>query len=145
VGAKAALVSGTLEITDPLNRADLAVTTDDTVLGAPVAGAPTAFTTPNTVGASTPNTNQLVGNATGLTLITALTSGKVTSFTVGSKTFTYTAGGASTVGSLINAINTPSTDAAGLATSQSIQPIPRLYSEPTPTRLQPVRPPPTSS
>jgi flagellin len=114
VGAKAALVSGTLEITDPLNRADLAVTTDDTVLGAPVAGAPTAFTTPNTVGASTPNTNQLVGNATGLTLITALTSGKVTSFTVGSKTFTYTAGGASTVGSLINAINTPSTDAAGL-------------------------------
>jgi flagellin len=114
VGAKAAPVGGQVAITDPQNRADLTVTTDDTVLGAPVAGAPTAFTTPNTAGTSAPNTNQLVGNATALTLTTALTSGAVTSFTVGSKTFTFTAGGASTVGSLINAINTPGSDAAGL-------------------------------
>jgi flagellin len=114
VGAKAALVGGQVAITDPLNRADLAVTTDDTVLGAPVSGAPTAFTIPNTAGTSAPNTNQLVGNAAGLLLTTALTSGAVTSFTVGSKTFTFTAGGASTIGSLINAINTPGTDPAGL-------------------------------
>jgi flagellin len=114
VGAKAALVGGQVAITDPLNRADLAVTTDDTVLGAPVSGAPTAFTTPNTAGTSAPNTNQLVGNATGLTLTSALTNGDITSFTVGSKTFTYTAGATSTVGSLINAINTPSSDPAGL-------------------------------
>jgi flagellin len=114
VGAKAALVGGQVVVTDPLNRADLAVTTDDTVLGAPVSGAPTAFTTPNTVGTSTPDTNELVGNATALALTTALTNGAVTSFTVGSKTFTFTAGGASTVGTLINAINTPSTDPAGL-------------------------------
>jgi flagellin len=113
VGAKAALVGGQVAITDPLNRADLAVTTDDTVLGAPVSGAPTAFTTPNTAGTSAPNTNQLVGNATGLTLTSALTNGDITSFTVGSKTFTYTAGATSTVGSLINAINTPSSDPAG--------------------------------
>jgi flagellin len=115
VGAKAALVGGQVAITDPLNRADLAVTTDDTVLGAPVSGAPTAFTTPNTAGTSAPDTNQLVGNAAALTLTSALTNGAVTSFTVGSKTFSFTAGGASTVGSLINAINTPSTDAAGLS------------------------------
>src|SRR5208283_1162422 len=48
VGAKAALVGGQLQITDPLNRADLAVTTTDAVLGAPVQGAPTTFSTPNT-------------------------------------------------------------------------------------------------
>jgi flagellin len=114
VGAKAALVGGQVAITDPQNRADLAVTTDDTVLGAPVSGAPTAFTTPNTAGTSAPNLNQLVGNASALTLTTALTNGAITSFTVGSKTFTYTANGASTVGTLINAINTPSSDPAGL-------------------------------
>ena len=114
VGAKAALVGGQVVVTDPLSRADLSVITDDTVLGAPVSGAPTPFTTPNTVGTSTPDTNELVGNATALALTTALTNGAITSFTVGSKTFTYTAGGASTVGTLINAINTPSTDPAGL-------------------------------
>jgi flagellin len=115
VGVQAALVGGQVTVTDAQGRSDLAVTTNDTVLGAPVAGAPTSFTTPVTVGTSTPNTNQLVGNATGLTLTTALTSGDISSFTVGSKTFSFTAGGSSTVGSLINAINTPSTDAAGLS------------------------------
>jgi flagellin len=114
VGAKAAIVSGALQITDPLNRADIVATTTDTVLGAPVQGAPTTFTTPNSVGTSTPNTSQLVGNTAGLLLTTALTNGAITSFTVGSKIFTYTAGGASTIGTLINAINTPSTDPAGL-------------------------------
>jgi flagellin len=114
IGAKAALVSGALQITDPLNRADVAVSTTDTVLGAGASGVSANFVTPNTVGAATPNTNQLVGNTTGLTLITALTNGAITSFTVGSKVFSFTAGGASTIGSLINAINTPSTDPAGL-------------------------------
>ena len=33
LGVQAALVGGALQVTDPLNRADLAVTTDDTVLG----------------------------------------------------------------------------------------------------------------
>jgi flagellin len=115
VGAKATIVSGSLQITDPLNRANIVATTTDTVLGAPVQGAPTAFTTPNSVGTSTPNTNQLVGNASGLALTTALTSGAISSFTVGSKSFSYTAGGASTIGTLINAINTPATDTAGLS------------------------------
>jgi flagellin len=114
IGAKAALVNGVLQITDPQNRADLAVTTNDTVLGAGASGVSANFVTPNTVGAATHNTNQLVGNTAGLTLTTALTNGGITSFTVGSKTFTYTAGGASTIGTLINAINTPSTDPAGL-------------------------------
>lgn len=50
VGAKAALVAGVLQITDPKNRNDLAVTTTDTLLGAAVAGAPTNFTTPSTAG-----------------------------------------------------------------------------------------------
>ena len=113
VGAKAALVGGQLQITDPLNRGNLAVTTDDTVLGAPVAGAPTTFVNPTTT-STTPNLNALAGSATGLTLTSALTNGDVTSFTVGNKTFTYTAGATSTVGTLINAINTPSTDPAGL-------------------------------
>ena len=115
VGAKAALVGGQVAITDPLNRADLAVTTDDTVLGAPVSGAPTLFTTPNTAGTTTPNTNELVGNAIGLTTASAITAGLITSFTAGSKTFSFTApGGGSTVGALISAINNPSTDPAGL-------------------------------
>jgi flagellin len=115
VSAKAALVGGQVAITDPLNRADLAVTTDDTVLGAPVSGAPTAFTTPNTAGTTTPNTNELVGNAIGLTTASVITAGLVTSFTAGSKTFSFTApGGGSTVGALISAINNPATDPAGL-------------------------------
>jgi flagellin len=112
VGAKAALVSGTLEITDPQNRGDLAVTTDDTVLGAPVQGAPTAFTTPNTTGVSTPNTNELVSSAGSLTNASAIANG-TTTITAGGKTFTYTAsGGTGTVGALINAINNPTTDPA---------------------------------
>ena len=115
LGVEAALVNGTLAVTDPQNRADLAVTTDDTVLGAPVAGAPTAFTTPNTVGTPTPNLNQLVGNATGLTTASAIAAGVVTSFTAGGNTFSFTAPvGGSTVGALISAINNPSTDPAGL-------------------------------
>jgi flagellin len=113
VGAKAALVGGVLQITDPLNRGDLAVTTDDAVLGAPVSGSPTSFINPTTTSAA-PNLNSLVGSVAGLTLASALTSGDITSFTVGSKAFTYTAGATSTVGSLINAINTPGTDPAGL-------------------------------
>ena len=113
VGAKAALVGGQLQITDPLNRGNLAVSTTDTILGAPVAGAPTSFVNPVTTTTS-PNTNALVGGASGLALTTSLTPGDVTSFTVGSKIFTYTATGTSTIGTLINAINTPSTDAAGL-------------------------------
>jgi flagellin len=114
VGAKAALVAGVLEISDPLNRADLAVTTNDTVLGAPVQGAPTAFVTPNTVGAATPNTNQLIGNVTGLTTASVIAAGVVTSFTAGSRTFTFTPGAASSVGALISAINNPATDPANL-------------------------------
>jgi flagellin len=114
IGAKAALVGGVLQITDPSNRADLAVSTNDTVLGAGASGVSANFVTPITVGTATPNTNQLVGNTTGLTLTTGLTSGAISSFTVGSKTFTFTAGGASTIGTLINAINTPGTDPAGL-------------------------------
>jgi flagellin len=115
LGVQAALVGGAVQVTDPLNRADLAVTTDDTVLGAPVAGAPTAFTTPNTVGAATTNTDQLVGNVTGLTTATAIAAGLITSFTAGSKTFSFTApGGGSTVGALLSAISNPATDPAGL-------------------------------
>jgi len=117
VGAKAALVGGQLQITDPLNRADLAVTTTDAVLGAPVQGAPTTFSTPNTAGTSTPNTNQLVGNAGSLTTATVLGASKIFSFTAGSKTFSYTSnvGGTNTIGDLISAINNPSTDPAGLS------------------------------
>ena len=117
VGAKAALVSGVLQITDPLNRGDLAVSTDDTVLGAPVSGAPTNFTNPNTTGNSTPDTNELVGNATGLTTGTVLGVSKVYSFTASGKTFTYTsnAGNTNTIGDLISAINNPATDPAGLS------------------------------
>jgi len=116
VGAKAALVNGTLEITDPLNRADIAVSTTDAVLGAPVSGAPTNFTTPNTVGTSTINTNQLVGNAGGLTTATLLGASQVYSFTASGKTFSFTsnAGNTNTIGDLISAINNPSTDPAGL-------------------------------
>jgi len=112
VGAKATVTGGQLQITDPLNRGNLAVTTNDNVLGATVSGAPTAFITPSTTTA-TPNVNGLQSSAA-VTLVTALTNGAITSFTVGGKTFSFTAGGASTVGTLINAINTPGTDPAGL-------------------------------
>jgi flagellin len=113
VGAKAALVSGTLEITDPQNRGDLAVTTDDTVLGAPVQGAPTDFVTPNSVGVATPDLNELVGSAI-VTNATAIANGTYT-LSAGGKTFSYTAaGGTGTVGALINAITNPATDPAGL-------------------------------
>lgn len=117
VGAKAALVNGALQITDPLNRNNLVATTTDTVLGAAVAGAPTTFTTPNTTGVATTNLNQLVGNAGSLTTASTLGASKVFSFTAGGKTFTYTsnAGNTNTIGDLISAINNPSTDTAGLS------------------------------
>jgi flagellin len=117
VGAKAALVSGVLTVTDPLNRADLTVSTTDTVLGAPVSGAPTTFTTPNTVGTSTTNKNELSGSGTGLTTATVLGATKVYSFTAGNKTFSYTSNGGNTntIGDLISAINNPSTDPSGLS------------------------------
>jgi flagellin len=115
VGAKAQLVDGKLDVTDPQDRADLAVSTTDNVLGAPVSGAPTAFLNPTTTGTS-PNTNELTGSVTGLTLATALTSGDVSSFSAGGKTFSYTATGTSTVASLVNAINSGgATDPAGLS------------------------------
>ncbi len=112
VGAKASLVNGALEVTDPQNRNDLTVTTTDTALGAAVAGAPTDFTTPNTTGTATTDLNQLVGNAT-VASTDALTNGEVVAFDANGKTFTFTAS-TSTVGDLINAINNPSTDSAGL-------------------------------
>jgi len=114
VGAKAVLSGGKLVVTDPLNRGDIAVTTTDTVLGALVSGTSAAFTTPNTVGAATPNTNELAGNAGGLTTSTVLTTGAITSFTAGGKTFSFTASAGNTVGSLISAITNPATDPAGL-------------------------------
>ena len=116
VGAHAGLVNGQLQITDPQNRSDLTVTTDDPVLGAPVAGAPTSFTNTTTTGTQTPNLNELDGNASlaASGTATTLANGSVYSFTAGGKTFTYTAGATSTVGSLISAINNPATDPAGL-------------------------------
>jgi len=119
VGAKAALVSGQLQITDPQDRADLAVTTTDTALGAPVQGAPTSFINPITTGTATINTNELAGNigttVTPVTAATALTTNGVTQFTAGGKTFTFTANATNgtTVGALIAAINNPN-DTAGL-------------------------------
>jgi flagellin len=115
VGAKASLVAGNLVITDPQFRNNLVANTTDTALGALVAGAPTLFTTPLTVGTTSTNLNELVGDVgTALTAATALTNTDVTSFTAGGKVFTFTAGAGSTVGDLISAINNPSTDAAGL-------------------------------
>ena len=112
VGAKAVLSSGVLTITDPLARGNLAVSTTDTVVGAAVQGAPTAFTSPNIAGTSV-NPNELVGNAGSLTSATALTNGAITAFTAGGKTFTFTAWASSTIGDLLAAINNPA-DAAGL-------------------------------
>jgi flagellin len=116
VGAKAALVGGQLQIIDPLNRGDIAVTTDDTVLGAPVAGAPTSFINPSTT-TTTPNNNALVGSTGSLTTATTLGASQVYSFTAGSKIFTFTsnASNTNTVGDLISAINNPATDPAGLS------------------------------
>jgi flagellin len=115
VGAKATLTGGQIVVTDPLARADLQVTTTDTLLGATVEGAATNFTTPTTVAASTPDKNELIGNAGSLTAASALTTNAVTSFTAGGKTFSFTANvsNGETVGSLIAAINNP-TDTAGL-------------------------------
>ena len=119
VGAKAAVVGGQLQITDPLNRADLTATTNDTILGAPVSGAPTSFVNALTTAAATVNTNELAGNSgttgTPITAATALTNGAVSQFSAGGKTFTFTANATNglTVGALIAAINNPS-DAAGL-------------------------------
>jgi len=119
VGAKAALVNGQLQITDPQNRSDLSVTTNDPLLGAPVAGAPTAFTNTTTTGTQTPDLNELVGNASLAAngTATTLAANSIYSFTAGGKTFTFTAnaGGTSTVGDLISAINNPATDPAGLS------------------------------
>jgi flagellin len=117
VGAKAGLVNGALQITDPLNRNNLVATTTDTLLGAAVAGAPTTFTTPNTTGVATTNVNQLVGNVAGLTTATTLGVSKVYAFDAGGKAFTFTSngGGTSTIGDLLSAINNPATDAAGLS------------------------------
>ena len=118
VGAKAAIVNGLLQVTDPFDRGDLAVTTTDTVLGATVSGAQTAFQN-TTIGSSAPNANELVSNAgtsgTPLTATTTLAAGTVTSFTAGGKTFSYTAPtGGSTIGDLISAIDNPLTDPANL-------------------------------
>jgi flagellin len=113
VGAKAVLAGGKVVITDPSARNNLVVSTTDTQLGAPVAGAPTLFATPTTTGTATPDLNQLVGGAGSLTQATALTNGAISSFTAGGKTFTFTAGPSSTVSDLINAINNPN-DLAGL-------------------------------
>ncbi len=115
VGAKAALVNGTLQVTDPQNRNDLAVTTTDPLLGAAVAGAPTAFTTPNTTGVATTNLNELLGSTTGLTTGTALGNGTVYAFDAGGKSFTYTPANGATIGDLISHINNPATDSAGLS------------------------------
>jgi flagellin len=105
VGAKAALVGGQLQITDPQNRNDITVTTTDQVLGAPVEGATTSFITPNTTGVPTTNLNELVGSTAGLTLATAVANG-ATTLTAGGNTYTYTAsGGTGTVGALINSLN----------------------------------------
>jgi flagellin len=123
-GVQAALVGGVLEILDPLSRADIAVTTTDTVLGATASGTPTSFITPNTNATSSTDKNRLQGSATTLTATTSLgAAGSTYTFTAGTKTFTFTAaatggsgaGGVTDVADLISAINDPSTDSAGLS------------------------------
>lgn len=115
LGLQAAIVNGQLQISDPEARGDLTVTTNDDVLGAQD-GAVTNFTTPQTTGVSEPDLNELVSTATYASTSTALgaTDGQVFSFTAGGNTFKYTATGTESVGALINAINNPSTDPAGL-------------------------------
>jgi flagellin len=115
LGLQASIANGQLQITDPENRGDLAVSTNDNVLGAQ-SGAVTNFTNPSTAGISEPNLDQLVSSATYATAATALgaTAGQIFSFTAGPNTFTYTATGTESIGDLLNAINSPSTDPAGL-------------------------------
>jgi len=114
VGVKAVLSGGVLQLTDPLARNNVTVSTTDTVLGAAVAGAPTALSNP-TIQGTTTDPNTLVGNTGSLTSATTLAANAVVSFTAGGKTFTFTAnaGGTSTIGDLLAAINNPS-DPAGL-------------------------------
>jgi flagellin len=125
VGAKAAVVGGQLQITDPQNRNNLTVTTNDAALGGQ-GGAVTNFSTPNTTGIATPNLNQLVSTQTYLNAgapdpnaALGATLGQIFSFTAGGKTFSYTATGTDRVADLLNAINTPGTgtnqDPAGLS------------------------------
>ncbi len=65
--------------------------------------------------ASGPDLNEWAGNAGHLTADTALTgAGTIVSFTAGGKTFSFTETATSTVGDLLNAINNPATDPAGL-------------------------------
>jgi len=115
LGLQASIVNGQLQITDPQNRGNIKVSTNDNVLGAQ-SGAVTNFTTPNTTGISEPDLNQLVSTQTYATTATALGAGAgdVFSFTAGGNTFKYTSTGTDTVGDLINAINNPSTDSTGL-------------------------------
>ncbi len=117
VGAKAQLINGLLQISDPQDRNDLTVTTTDPVLGAAVSGSPTTLVNATTTAAATPNLNELAGNAgtTGVPITTQTTLSGVTQFTAGGKTFTFTANttNGTTVGALLNAINGPG-DAAGL-------------------------------
>ncbi|HVI10167.1 MAG TPA: flagellin, partial [Candidatus Binatia bacterium] len=115
LGLQASIVNGQLQISDPQARGDVTVTTNDGVLGAQ-SGAVTNFTTPQTTGLSEPDLNQLVSSASYANTSTALgaTSGQVFSFTAGGNTFKYTATGAESVGTLINAINNPTSDPAGL-------------------------------
>ena len=112
VGAKAVLSAGVLQITDPVARGNLTVTTTDTALGAAVQGAPTTFSNPLISGTTT-DTNQLVGNTGSLTSATALTNGAIFSLNAGGKNFSFTAGASSKIGDLLAAINNPA-DAAGL-------------------------------
>ncbi len=115
LGLQAAIVNGQLQITDPEARGDVAVSTNDDVLGAQD-GAVTNFVTPQTTGLSEPDLNELVSTATFASTSTALgaPADQVVSFTAGGNTFKYTTTGTETVGALINAINSPSTDPADL-------------------------------
>jgi flagellin len=117
VGAKGSILNGQLVISDPLNRGNLSVTTNDSVLGASVSGAPTKLANATTTAAATVNHNQLQSNAgTTIAPITAQTSlTGVTQFVASGRTFTFTANSTNGthVGDLIAAINNPS-DPAGL-------------------------------
>jgi flagellin len=117
VGAKAALINGVLQISDPQSRNDLTVTTTDPLIGAAVSGASTTLVNATTAAAATTNLNQLAGNAgtTGVPITTQTILSGITQFTAGGKTFTFTANATNgtTVGALLNAINGPG-DTAGL-------------------------------
>ena len=58
---------------------------------------------------STPDANTLAGATGSLTLTSTLTSGDTFTITSGTKTYTFTAGSSSTVGDLVNGINTDAT------------------------------------